>query len=317
MSGQGAVRLRPGALFYPGGDGRWRVALEDDEFLIVEGRGEIFAAARPYLHGFGDDARPTEAVRQMLDRFADEGLVYSAAPAPRGAVLLDCGGQETAENPLGAEVRRQCAAVGIEVVRWAGSAAENGLSGAGADAESRVLVSCAGWLPDARWARLDRWCAERGVPWHRVHLEGGRVVLGPFTSCGPSELRYRDVRGRRLAAADAPEELLTLWRYLDTGDEVPAPPWPSAPALAVAAAMIVADVGAVLRGEPAPTAGHQVVLDAASLDHVWHRVLPLPGRAHQGSVDSPSISGRSRPGVRVEATPCEDGLSDTVAAVGG
>jgi hypothetical protein len=75
-----------------------------------------------------------------------------------------------------------------------------------------LLIACAGWIPDARWQRLDAWCAARGIPWHRVHQEGAALHLGPLSIPGVTA-SYADSRARRLAAASYPEELEALWQF--------------------------------------------------------------------------------------------------------
>ncbi|WP_208325990.1 YcaO-like family protein [Amycolatopsis arida] len=136
-----------------------------------------------------------------------------------------------------------------------------------------VMISCAGWLPDRHWQDVDEHCATAGIAWHRCHLDGGRLRVGPMVVPGDG-VRYRDVRARRLAASPVPEELRELWAHLDTGTNLPAPPWPGPGQVAVAAGLLVADVLAHLAGNPVPGAGRELTVGPGEV--VRHPVLPLP-----------------------------------------
>ncbi len=138
-----------------------------------------------------------------------------------------------------------------------------------------LLIACAGWLPDARWRRLDAWCAERAVPWHRVYQEGRALHFGPLSVPGATA-SYADSRARRLAAAPFPEELEALWHFLDGGGELPPPPTLSPAAAAFAAALLAEDVLAFLSGRPAPSLGYAVEVSLSSLAVSRHPTLPVP-----------------------------------------
>lgn len=145
-------------------------------------------------------------------------------------------------------------------------------------AAADVVVTCAGWLPDGLWSRIDRWCHTAAVPWHMSYLEGTCVYAGPFALPG-STAGYADTRGRRLAAAGSPDELLEHWAHLDETGGRGDVPWPAPGAVAVTAGLIVADVLAVLDGNAPPSAGHQLAIDPHSMLVRRHPVLPLPATA--------------------------------------
>lgn len=134
-----------------------------------------------------------------------------------------------------------------------------------------VVVACADALPDDRWQDLDAFCEAAGLAWHRVHVDGPVVCVGPFTVAGVSA-GHRDWRARRLAASRNPERLLGHW---SRADQVPGPR-PGSETVATAAQLVVDDVLTHLRGEYAPGADHEVRVGGATLTR--HRVLPLPGQ---------------------------------------
>jgi len=145
----------------------------------------------------------------------------------------------------------------------------------GSFAERDLVVSCAGWLPDIRWRQIDSWSAEHGVGWHRVHAEGCRFVLGPFSVPGRTA-SYADTRARRLAAAGLADELEGHWAHLDTAEDLPAVPWPAPGGVALIAGLLASDVLAWLSGQPVPTNGYQLEVDPATGSIQRHPVLPLP-----------------------------------------
>ncbi|WP_157520208.1 YcaO-like family protein [Herbidospora daliensis] len=230
-------RLAPGHHLYPGPDGVWRHQAPDGRVSRVSAPDEpMRALARGELP---DD-------EELLRAFEERGLLVAQAEAePAGVVHL------VGEGPVADQVERL---LRPWVVR--------GPLGGAPD----VVVACAGWLPDAEWLALDRWCSERGVPWHRCHAEGLRFFAGP---CG---VPYADVRARRLAASGLPGELLAHWAYLDAGPAPPVP-WPSAGGVAVLAGLMAADVLAVLSGRAAPACQYE--FDPAGNELTRHPVLSL------------------------------------------
>ena len=111
-----------------------------------------------------------------------------------------------------------------------------------------------------------------------AYVEGIRLFVGPFSIPGVSA-GYCDTRGRRLAAASAPDALLAHWAYLDSAAHKPSVPWPGPGALAVAAGHMVTDVLAYVDGQDAPGAVDQVEVDPVKLLVHRHPVLPLPAFA--------------------------------------
>ncbi|WP_156819505.1 YcaO-like family protein [Pseudonocardia sp. HH130630-07] len=148
-----------------------------------------------------------------------------------------------------------------------------------------VVVACANALPDDRWQDLDALCEGAGLAWHRVHVEGPVVCVGPFTMPGVSA-GYRDWRARRLAASRNPDGLLDRW---SRADRVPGPR-PNSETVVTAAQLVVDDVLAHLRGERAPGADHEVRISGATLTR--HPVLPLPGKHSAGTATGTSPEDR-------------------------
>lgn len=238
--------IAPGHQVFRGLDGGWRYATPDEEFVRVDGPDEVLAMLADPPHDPGP--RFAQLVGALTDRgvlVADVADVAAAPPVARVRV--------EGNGPIADRVRE--------------------LIGAAVDAEPEVVVSVAGWVPDEEWRARDIELREQGVAWHRVHAEGTGLVLGPFSVPGATA-SYRDTRGRRLAAAPVPDELLGLWAHLAGPTAAPPPPVP-APTAAVAAGLVAADVLAHVRGAPIPSAGYQLVL-AEDLTITRHPVLPLP-----------------------------------------
>jgi hypothetical protein len=270
-----AAELLPGHHLYRGPDGSWRVAAPGDRFTRIHGPDDPLAAFQAVAHrpATEDSTAPLPpAAEQLVAAFARQGLLTSdpavtTTRAPR--VLLDGSG------PV-AEL------VAHLLISWAEvthSPVDGGTIPPAVLADHDVLVSCAGWLPDAAWQRLDRACLNARTAWHRCHVEGTTLFVGPLgVGTGPS---YRDLRGRRLAASTAPDELLALWRHLEDPDVPhPAVPWPGSGATAVAAGVLVDDLQRWWnsgRG-PARSWEHEIGHDAdtGALRVRAHPVLPLP-----------------------------------------
>lgn len=158
----------------------------------------------------------------------------------------------------------------VDILTRAGAATSRHDTGPTDDGIDRV-VACAGWLPDARWLALDRWCAERSLPWHRCWREGSTAWIGPLTTPDRSA-SYADLRLRRLAASSWPTELEVSWNHLESA-EVRPPRWDDA-TVAVVAGALAADLlagpdldrtASMWRGYDLPT-------------RTWHAhpVLPIP-----------------------------------------
>lgn len=267
-----STRLAPGHHVYHGPDGTWRCYSPGDRFVRLRTTVPLLAELLPVLHGAAAldqvfHGREPE-VEPLLAALGRQGLLAQAERArcaPRRGVVRVAG----EDNPVG---RCVAALLGGEVTVVPGAVDEAAVQAAD------VVITCAGWLPDAQWQRIDTWCADAGVPWHMSYVEGIRLFLGPF-SIPDATASYRDTRGRRLAAASAPDELLAHWAYLDSDAVQPPVPWPGAGAVAVVAGLLVADVLAWLDGDQVPSQDHQVEIDPASLVLDRHPVLPLPALA--------------------------------------
>ncbi|MFD5407559.1 hypothetical protein [Streptomyces griseorubiginosus] len=267
-------RITPGHHLYPGPDGSWRHSTPDGRFTRIRGPQELLAAARRLAYSADDEpadpALESEHGQALLAALIERGALTTAQERSLpGTLSVHIEG----DNPVAQAV----AALLPSGTRLAGGPVDEDAVRA-----ADVVISCAGWLPDAHWQRVDAWCALNSTAWHRCHAEGLRFVLGPMSVPGRT-VSYADTRGRLLAAADLPDELATHWAYLD-GNTVPPVPWPTTAAAAVPAGLLVEDV---LRWhEYGAPAAHdvQLVVDPAFAVVERHRVLPLPLTMPVGAV---------------------------------
>jgi hypothetical protein len=260
------MTISPGHHLYRRPDGQWRGAGPADRFVRIGGPDDVLERAQRLLHtGDGDPDAP--GLRAVLDGLERRG-VRSPATAPsepvRERFVVGIDGHGPIADHVGALL------ADTADVRRADGATIEGLD---------LLVSCAGWLPDTSWQTLDDACRRQGMPWHTTYAEGDTIVVGPLSVPGRTA-GYRDVRGRRLAAAAFPDELLGLWAYLGDGDQPtpPVPPVDTATA-AVVAGFVAADVAALLAGRSWPSEGYQLVVVPGRAEVRRHRVLPLPAFA--------------------------------------
>lgn len=256
--------LIPGCHLYEGSDGVWRYYRPGDEFVRVTAPTLLLSAARRQLHGHGLTGPMEPGVEALVEALAARGVVQpSPMPSmPPRATVLVLGDGPIAEHLSGL--------LHHDVV--------TGPADATAVAHADVVVSCAGWLPDAAWQQLDQACIAHQVPWHGCYAEGTRWYVGPMAVPGRTA-GYADTRARRLGACGVPEELLAYWAYLDTGVELPPVPWPGSGAAAVIAGLIGADVEAFLASGNPAAPGRQLEVDPETLAVVSHPVLPLPRTA--------------------------------------
>ncbi|MEZ0167011.1 hypothetical protein AB2L27_19835 [Kineococcus sp. LSe6-4] len=278
--------LRPGTHLFPSTDGtRWFLAEPGERFTRLLGPAEVLRALQPELHTGSAAADASDAPAADVPAELREGL--HAALRERGAltgtpddaptrprVLLEGSGSvadavrrlltsfaEVTPDPAGGDTDHE---VGRRVT-----------SGATLDVTCDVRITCAGWLPDHAFDALDRWSLRAGVPWHHVHVEGTALVVGPLQT--PGGVRYRDWRGRRLAASTTPEELSAFWAYLSSGSGLPdLPPFDPGP-VAVAAGLLVDDVQRWWNGWRGRPDEHVVDRGVDGTVRVErHPVLPLP-----------------------------------------
>ena len=266
VDGPTRPQLAPGHHLYRAGDG-WRLSAPGDRFERVTGPDDVLAAFQAVVTG-----APAPAVTELdvlVEAFTARGLLAedgAAPPRTRARVLL------LGDTPVARAVRPL-------LVPWAEPAAATDPVDEGAIAGADVVISCAGWLPDAAWRRLDDACGAAGVACHRCHVEGLHLFTGPFTVPGGTA-GYRDLRARRLAASGVPDELLAHWRHLDDpGSPCPPVTWPGPGAVAVAAGLIAEEVHRWWRtGEVEPVA-HEHEVGGEPLIVRRHPVLPIPRTA--------------------------------------
>jgi hypothetical protein len=257
------LQLAPGTCLAPDVDGTLLLWTPDDAFLRVHGSPETLSLFRAVA---GGSLTPERALEQapdpdelvdLLESCRREGLLtphLEPAPLPSLRVgLLDT-------NPLAAATATVLESAGFMVA----SADEEPFSG-------DLVLSCAGYLPDDEWLALSDRCLQVGRAWHMVYAEGNRWYIGPLFVPGVTA-SYRDVRLRRLSAADRPAELLRCWQWLAT--EPPPPAWPDAAGCAILAGVIAQDILAWARGELVANVQHAVRLAPFALEA--HPVLPLP-----------------------------------------
>ncbi len=281
--------IAPGHHLYRGPDQRWRYSAPDDMFVRVDGDDRLLETLqrlehtdRPDGSDQAGDAPPdgdVESLDRMRTALTERGVLAGAedpAAEPGRAWRVRVLGRGPVADTLG---------------RLLGDADRTGDMPCDETtvATCELLISCATWLPDRDWQQIDDWCRRHGTLWHRCHWEGTELVIGPLSVPGVTA-SYRDTRGRRLAAAGLPDELLAHWAYLDSDAPTPAAPG-DVTAAAVAAGLIAADVQAVRDGRPAPSAGHQLVFDPSSARLTRHPVLPLP-RLAGATPDRPPAPNR-------------------------
>jgi ribosomal protein S12 methylthiotransferase accessory factor len=182
----------------------------------------------------------------------------------RRTVLVESVGSTTADTPLAlllaTTLEKHCTVL-------------QGSLQAGIPPEVCLIVSCAGWLPDAHWLNVDQWCFDAGVAWHRCYIEGGKFCIGPLTLPGLG-VSYSDSRARRLSASLKASELREWWKYLDTAERLPPPPSPSADSVSLAVRLLSADVLAYLSGASTSRYGTAYTINDTHITS--HTVLPLP-----------------------------------------
>jgi hypothetical protein len=257
------VRWRAGTAFVPTADG-WLVHTPAEELLAVEVPEQD---REPVARLFGSKLSPAGLVRSrpdaadLLDVLATEDVIVTGDGPDEPVTVLVIG-----DGPLVAPVERLLGEAGF-AVRAAG--ADDALAGAAA------VIGCARWLPDRDWCSLDARCAGAGIPWHRGYAEGRRWYVGPF-SIPSRSASYADLRLRRLAAAQFPDELAAYWSWLDDGGR-PAGTEAAQPGpVGVAAGLLVTDLVAWRSGLPVPGADVQTGVDPATGTVRRHPVLPVP-----------------------------------------
>lgn len=251
------ARLAPGCHVYRVGRGEWRGAAPGDRFVRLSGPDGLLGRLRDHLYGAVDDPAAlahASALVGALDRRAmlagPADPAEPAEPAGPGAVVP----RRAGTGLSGRSVLIDGTGPVADAVAVALSAGNDVTRDRSDDVD--LVVSCAGWLPDARWRRMDVELA--GVSWFRAHAEGSSYVLGPL------DTSYVDVRSRRLAAAGLPDELVRYWAYLDSDD--PARPEPLVPDPSAVARLIVDELNA----------SDQLLVDVHTGRTERHPVLPLP-----------------------------------------
>ncbi|WP_067823327.1 hypothetical protein [Nocardia inohanensis] len=257
------LRLTDGYHLFTDPDGRWLYARADGGFVRIDGPAEVIATLSTLIATGAVEMNSLPAQhRQLAEELLRRGVLDRAADEPGGesaTVLVE------GTNPVSQLLRELLDQPGVDIVTADPLTADH--------VAADIIVSCADRLTDDRWQQLDRWCGAREIAWHRTYVEGTALVIGPFTAPGRTA-SYRDTRGRLLAAAQSPDELLALWAHLDrvadARTRIPAA------AAAVAAGLLAADVLAYLSDRTVPSHGHQLVYRPGDAVLTRHPVLPLP-----------------------------------------
>ena len=280
------LRLAPHHLLYRVSADDWRHVTPAREFHRVTGPDEIIAAVVARLEaegvpgegdpGSGDD--PAEPlVRLLRERGALVPAVAEALRPLPGTAPLAIHGDGPVADALHALLGRRAVAVGRDGVPAALDLAEAcALTGACG------LVSVAPEQPDAAWRVLGAALARTALPWHRVHQEGGLLVVGPLQAAGGAgAVTYADYRGRRRAAHRVVEELDLLWAQADAraiAGRAPAHAWHGVGtgAAAIAAGIVLDETAAHLAGDADRGIRREHTIETASGTVERHPVLPLP-----------------------------------------
>lgn len=261
--------LASGHHLYPGPDGTWTCAAPGDRFTRLGGPAHVVERVWRVLTEQSRSAHDEhdsdpECIDQLLAVLAERSFVTEAddtVDTHQKSVIVD------GDNPVASAVTDLLRGR-VHIVE--GSVDEDSV------ATADLLISCSGWLPDARWRAMERWCIDHGTAWQRCHFEGDAVFVGPLWDTTPTSANYSDVRARRLAAATLPDELRALWRYLDEPARATPMRWPERAETAFVASAIVLDVTRYLTGGPVDPA--QFELHPESLVIERHPVVAIPHR---------------------------------------
>lgn len=263
-------KLREGYHLFAMPGNSWLLHTPEAKFIrlhLSEGQGSLLAALFNGTSSVEAALEQDATIIKVLDLFTKQNLLLNSndqATAPcRQKIVL------TGDNPLAervVELFEQNENIVIE--------RRNEATIAFPQTDFDLLLSCAGWLPDKNWQKLDKWCEAHKIPWQRCDLEGRQFCLGPFYLPGLTA-GYNDVRARRLAASPYPEELLAYWSYLSE-DKVPLVNWPRPEILSIVAGTLVSSVMAHFSQMEIAGLGQQLIFDPVKLSWEQYAILPLP-----------------------------------------
>jgi len=270
-------RLVPGHLLYRVAPGDWRCVSPQLDFLRISGPEDALQAVHASLVGSRQEAMPLDGdAATLLGMLVERGAVRRAeAEAP-----ADGSDHED-------EVKDLPQAAGKIGILGSGPVAEAlvrmlgdgcivipGPFDEGAASTLSALVVCSPQMRDREWIAVDELCQGTGTAWHRAFVEGGSLVVGPF-SAGGVTVSYHDYRARRRAAAAAVEELDRLWNHLDS-EETGWNVCPDDGLSAVAAGIIAHDLLCHAKGLDVPGGRCETEIDLGAGTITRHAVLPLP-----------------------------------------
>ncbi len=276
----------PGHHLYRSVDGSWRYSAPGDLFVRIGGDDRLLGLVQQLEAGIPGVTIPAAdrvGVERIIAALTERGVLEAHIPGPVAdpdhTAPIRSVPIRSVPIPSGRKVHVEGDGplVGRLLELLDEAACTVGPADEDAVARSDVVVSCAQWLPDSRWCQLDSWCTAHRTPWHGCHGEGDTFVLGPLSIPGRTA-SYRDTRGRRLAAAAIPDELIAHWAYLDSDTVKPVVRCTPA-AVSVLAGLLAADLLALAAGTAIPSQGYQLVVDLATFSITRHPVLPLPDLA--------------------------------------
>lgn len=271
-------RLVPGHLLYPVAAGDWRCVSPQLDFLRISGPEDALQAVHASLVASGQEAALLDGdAATLLGMLVERGAVRrveAEAPADGSEHAEDV---EDLPQPAPGKIGiLGSGPVSAALVRILGDRCIviRGPLDEGAASIVSALVVCSPQMRDSEWTALDRLCQNTGTAWHRAFVEGGSLIVGPF-SAGGLTVSYHDYRARRRAAAARVEELDRLWNQLDS-DENGWNVCPDDGLSAVAAGLIAHDLLCHARGVDVPGGRSETEIDLGAGTITRHSVLPLP-----------------------------------------
>jgi hypothetical protein len=271
-------QLVPGHLLYPVAPGDWRCVSPELAFLRISGPEDALQAVRASLAASGQGAAPLDGdAATLLGMLVEHGAVRRAeaeAPADGSEHEYEVGGlPQTAGKKIGILGSGPVAEALLRVLGDRCTVIPGPLD-EGAASTVSALVVCSPQMRDSEWTAVDVLCQRTGTAWHRAFVEGGSLIVGPF-SAGGATVSYHDYRARRRAAAATVEELDRLWNHLDS-DENGWNVGPDDGLSAVAAGLIVHDLLCHATGLEVPGGRSETEIDLRTGTIARHSVLPVP-----------------------------------------
>jgi hypothetical protein len=271
-------RLVPGYLLYRVAPGDWRCVSPQLDFLRISGPEDALQTVSASLLASGPEAGPLDGdAATLLGMLAERGAVRRAEEAPVVGSRHERVVADLPEPVTGKIGIVGSGPVADALLRILGDRCivVPGPPDGGAASSVSALVVCSSQMRDSEWIVMDRLCQGTGTAWHRAFVEGGSLIVGPF-SAGGETVSYRDYRARRRAAAATVEELDSLWNHLDSDDNGIWNVRPDDGLSAVAAGLIAHDLHCHAKGLSVPGGRSEIEIDLGTGTITRHAVQPLP-----------------------------------------